>query len=435
MLKININKIDINNKNFYNIIKNLNNFRNKNYIKVENYIKNIIYNIKNFKDKSLKFYLKNLESNIIKDIKEIELKKTDLEKSFYKLDNETRFMLEVSKNRIEKFHREQKKNFINNWKIIENDGNIMGQKYNKINRMGFYIPAGKALYPSSVFMNIIPAKISNIENITVCSPKIEKKNNLINAALFLCGLEKMYSIGGIPAIASMGYGNKIIEKVDKICGPGNIYVSISKKLFFGKLGIDIIAGPSEITIITDGKNSIKSTIMDIFSQSEHDKLSQSIVICDNNNFINDLELNIKKYLPFLYRKKILYNSIINNIILIKVNNINDSFNILNYISPEHLVISLKNSLEFFKNIENSGSIFLGKKICESLGDYSLGSNHIIPTNKNCNYSSPLGINDFYKNLNFLKTTNKSFKKLFNLTLKFSKCENLYSHGESLIFHK
>ncbi|QND78473.1 Histidinol dehydrogenase [Candidatus Nasuia deltocephalinicola] len=432
MLKININKIDINSKNYYKNIINLINLRyKKNKIKkIENYSKNIIYNIEKFKEKSLLFYLKKFENRILKNIKNIEIDYKTLENEFFKLDNETKFILESSKNRIEMFHEEQKKNIIKNWKMLEESGNIMGQKINNIKSVGLYIPGGRAIYPSSVFMNIIPAKIAGIDNITVCSPS-RSNNNLIFSSIFICGIKKIYSIGGIQAISSMFFGNKIIKKCDKVCGPGNIYITISKKILFGISGIDNLAGPSELTVIADNKSDPEVIVMDLFSQSEHDNLAQSILICDDYEFIKNIEFLIKKYIPFLYRKNIIYNSILKNIIIIKVNNLNQAFNILNMISPEHLIISINNGYEFFKNIKDSGSNFIDYKTGESFGDYNSGLNHIIPTNKNCKFSSPLGVYDFNKNLNFLKINNLSFNKISNSTIKFSKKEKLYSHSDSI----
>ncbi|XXS36678.1 MAG: histidinol dehydrogenase [Candidatus Nasuia deltocephalinicola] len=425
----NLVKLDSNNKNLYNIINVINNFRiNNDFINLENYVKNIIYNINIFKEKSIEFYTKKFEKYY--DLNKIKINQKELENNFYSLDIEERYLLELSKNRIEIFHNEQKKNYGNNWKLIEDNGTILGQKGNKIEKIGCYIPGGKNVYPSSIFMNIIPAKISGIENITTCFPG-KKNNKIILASIFLCGIKNVFSIGGIPAIISMAYGNKIIEKVDKICGPGNIYVTLSKKIINGICGIDIIAGPSEVLIFADNYSNINEVIMDLLSQSEHDKLSQSIIISKDEKFLIKLEKKIKNFIPFLYRKEIVYNSIFNNILIIKIKNFNEAFNIINYISPEHLILNLKNNFEFFKNIKNSGSNFINKYTSESFGDYTSGLNHIIPTNKNCKFSSPLGIKDFNKNLNFLKLSKLGFNKLYNTTLKFSKKEKLFSHFESV----
>ncbi|WP_259289755.1 histidinol dehydrogenase [Candidatus Nasuia deltocephalinicola] len=432
MLKINITKIDTNNNNFYNNLKFLLNFNfRKNLNKIENYVKNIIHNVKKYKEKSLLFYSKKFEKKFKKNnIENIIIKRNEMKKAFYKIDKDLRYILEVCKNRIEMIHSEQKKNFINNWKIIEESGNFLGQKINNIESLGIYIPGGEALYPSTVFMNILPAKISKVKRIEIFFPK-NKNSEIILAALYLCNIERVFSVGGVQAIASMVYGNNILKKVDKICGPGNIYVTLSKKILHGFVGIDTLAGPSEVVVFCDKDSNIEDITFDIFSQSEHDKLSQSILICEDFKFIKNVEKIIKKYIPFLYRKKINYSSIMNNILLIKTKNKNESFNIINYISSEHFIFNIKNDFEFFKNIKNSGSIFIGKYTSESFGDYSMGLNHVIPTKKNSKFSSSLGVYDFYKKISYLKMNKFSFEKFFYLTSNFSLKEKLYAHSESV----
>ncbi|WP_259288848.1 histidinol dehydrogenase [Candidatus Nasuia deltocephalinicola] len=431
MLKINLTKIDTNNNNFYNNLKYLLNINFENILnKIENYVKNIIYNVKKYKEKSLLFYSEKFEKNLIRDVKSIIIEKNKMKEAFYRIDKETRFILEICKNRIEMIHNEQKKNFINNWKIVEESGNFLGQKNNNIENIGVYIPGGKAIYPSTIFMNILPAKISGVERVEVFFPK-NKKNDIILASLYLCKIEKVFSVGGVQAIATMVYGNNVVEKVDKICGPGNIYVTIAKKILYGFIGTDTLAGPSEVLVFCDIYSNIENVTFDLFSQSEHDRISQSILLCENSDFIKNIEKNIKKLIPFLYRKNINYNSILNNVVLIKTKNKNESFNIINYISSEHFILNIKNDFEFFKNIRNSGSNFIGFYTSESFGDYSMGLNHVIPTKKNSKFSSSLGIYDFYKKISYLKMNKFSFEKFFHLTSNFSLEEKLFTHSESI----
>ncbi|WP_259285985.1 histidinol dehydrogenase [Candidatus Nasuia deltocephalinicola] len=431
MLKINLTKIDTNNNYFYNNLKNLLNLNFDNILnRVENYVKNIIYNVKKYKEKSLLFYCNKFERKLINNFNNFIINKEKMKKAFYKLDAETRFILESCKNRIEIVHNEQKKNFINNWKINEESGNFLGQKNNNIESVGVYIPGGKALYPSTVFMNILPARISHVERIEIFSPQ-DRKNNIILGSLYLCGVEKIFLMGGIHAVATMAYGNNILNKVDKICGPGNIYVTLSKKILYGLVGIDSLAGPTKVVIFCDIYSNIENIIFDLFSQSEHDKLSQSILLCESLNFINNIEKIIKKYIPFLYRKNINYNSLLNNMLLIKIKNKNEAFNIINFISSEHFILNIKNDFEFFKNIKNSGSNFIGFYTSESFGDYSMGLNHVIPTKTNSRFSSSLGVYDFYKKISYLKMSKFSFEKFFHLTSNFSLKEKLFTHSESV----
>ncbi len=431
MLKINLTKIDTNNNYFYNNLKHLLNLNFDNILnKIENYVKNVIYNVKKYKEKSLLFYCKKFEGKLINNFNDLIINEEEIKKAFYKLDKETKFILEICKNRIEIIHNEQKKNFINNWKINEESGNFLGQKSNNIENVGVYVPGGKAIYPSTVFMNILPAKISNVKRIEVFFPKKEK-NNIVLGALHLCGIKRVFLIGGVQAVATMAYGNNIFKKVDKICGPGNIYVTLSKKILYGFIGIDSLAGPSEVIIFCDKYSNIENIIFDLFSQSEHDKLSQSILLCENIDFIKNVEKIIKKFIPFLYRKNINYNSILNNIILIKIKNKNEAFNIINFISSEHFILNIKNDFEFFKNIKNSGSNFIGFYTSESFGDYSMGLNHVIPTRTNSRFSSSLGVYDFYKKISYLKMSKFSFEKFLYLTSNFSLKEKLFTHSESV----
>ncbi len=431
MLKINLTKIDTNNNNFYNNLKFLleSNFNNILH-KIDNYVKNIIYNVKKYKEKSLLFYLKKFEKNSNRNIENIIIEKDKMKEAFYRIDKETRYILEVCKNRVEISHKEQKINFINNWKIIEESGSFLGQKINSIESVGVYIPGGEALYPSTVFMNIIPAKISKIKRIEVFFPQ-KDKNDIILASLYLCDINRVFSIGGVQAVATMVYGNNVFKKVDKICGPGNIYVTLSKKILHGFIGIDTLAGPSEVVVYCDKYVDIENVTFDLFSQSEHDKLSQSILLCEDGEVIKNIEKNIKSFVPFLYRKNINYNSILNNILLIKTKNKNESFNIINYISSEHFILNIKNDFEFFKNIKNSGSNFMGFYTSVSFGDYSMGLNHVIPTKKNSRFSSSLGVYDFYKKISYLKMNKFSFEKFFYLTSNFSLKEKLFTHSESI----
>ncbi len=431
MLKIGLTKIDTNNNYFYNNLKYLLNLNFDNILnKIENYIKNIIYNVKKYKEKSLLFYYNKFEKKSINKFRNFIISKKIMKNEFYKLDKETRFILEVCKNRIEMIHNIQKKNFVNNWKTIEESGNFLGQKNNSLDSVGIYVPGGKALYPSTVFMNVLPAKISNVKRIEVFFPKKEK-NSIILASLYLCGIKRVFLIGGVQAIATMVYGSNIIDKVDKICGPGNIYVTLSKKILYGFVGIDSLAGPSEVVIFCDEFSNIENITFDLFSQSEHDKLSQSILLCENIDFIKNIEKNVKKFIPFLYRKNINYNSILNNILLIKIKNKNEAFNIINFISSEHFILNIKNNFEFFKNVKNSGSNFIGFYTSESFGDYSMGLNHVIPTKTNSRFSSSLGIYDFYKKVSYLKMSKFSFEKFFDLTSNFSLKEKLFTHSESI----
>lgn len=282
---------------------------------------------------------------------------------------------------------------------------------------------------NSVFSNII-----NIKNSSIVTPlnKNKKNYNLVLGALYLSNVDNVYLMGGAHSIAALSYGTDKILKADKIFGPGNIYVSLAKKIIYGDSGIDMIAGPSEIAIIFDDYNFIDLLIIDLFSQCEHDNLSQSIIFCSDNNILLELENYINNLIPFMYRKDIIIESFKKKSFLIKTNNLIESCNIINYLSPEHLIIYSKNYFNIFRYIKNSASVFLGNYNSESFGDYSLGCNHILPTYQNSKFSSPLGIYDSFKKINFSILNHLGFKKLYNLTSNFAINEGLYSHSESLL---
>ncbi|ASS47012.1 Histidinol dehydrogenase [Candidatus Nasuia deltocephalinicola] len=433
MLSFIFNKIDTNNINFFN---NLNFFlKNKLDNKyIENFVKNVIFNIKKYKDKALFYYINKYESFNIKNINDIKLDYSDIKKAYYNLNKKNKYLLECCFNRIKFFHEEQKNIFHKNWKIIESDGNFLGQKSNFIEKLGFYIPGGKAIYPSSIFMNTASSNILNIKDTTLVIP-INKNNNnynLVLSALYLSNINHVYLMGGAHAISALSYGTNLIKKVDKIFGPGNIFVSLAKKIIYGDTGIDMIAGPSEVLILVDDYFYLNNLVLDLFSQSEHDILAQSIIICSNYKILIKIEEIINELIPFMYRKKIILGSLKERSFFIKTNNLIESCNIINYIAPEHLIIYSKNYNNIFKYIKNSGSVFLGYYCSESFGDYSIGLNHILPTYKNSKFSSSLGIYDFSKKINFSSLNNLGFKKLFYITSKFAMNEGLFSHSESVL---
>jgi len=283
-------------------------------------------------------------------------------------------------------------------------------------------------------MNVIPAKTIGCNNLSLSVPINKNLNNtLLLSSIFLSNVDHIYNIGGAHAIAALAYGTNTVKKTDKIFGPGNIYVSLAKKIIYGDVGIDIIAGPSEVLLYCD-KNftDYNSICMDMFSQSEHDFFAQSILISENINFIKKIEVLINKYLPYMNRKNIIKESFKNRSFFIKTKNFIESFNLINYISPEHLILNTYN-FNNLKYIRNSGSIFIDKYTTESFGDYNAGLNHIIPTNQNSKFTSSLGICDFLKKNNYLKITKLSFNKLLNIASNFAINEKLFSHYESLNF--
>uniref|UniRef100_A0A1B6CS27 Histidinol dehydrogenase n=1 Tax=Clastoptera arizonana TaxID=38151 RepID=A0A1B6CS27_9HEMI len=281
-------------------------------------------------------------------------------------------------------------------------------------------------------MNVIPAKIAGVKNITITTPTpYGIKNNIILATAGICGVNNVFTIGGAQAIASLAYGTKTIKKVDKIVGPGNFYVNYAKKKVFGDVGIDMIAGPSEILILCDKYINSDYIVMDLFSQAEHDKLSKCFLISLNEKYIDNIIKKIKKKIKFMLRKKIIKNSLNKNSLIIKANNLNEICKIINIISPEHLEICLKNSNKILNNIYNAGAIFLGKFSPEVLGDYCAGPSHVLPTSGNAKFSSCLGIYDFLKFSSIIDFSKKGLKKVFKYTYNSAFKEGLQCHALSI----
>lgn len=406
------------------------NFKIKNYKKkiisisnrINKKVSRIINYFKKYKDDGLVKLIQKYEKRKIKK-KQLIIKLKNID--FSKLKKKKKKILISCRNNIIKYHKLQKKKIGESWFFKNKDFEILGQRLIPIKKVGVYSPGGKTIYPSSIFMSIIPAKISGVKKISLFTPvKLKKKNLPVFFAAKICGIKKIYNIGGAQAIAAMTFGSKRIKKVNKIVGPGNNFVNETKKKVFGKVGLANLAGPTEIIIIFDKKNKKKRIIYELFSQIEHDENCFSVLICNNKKYINSIIKKIK-----LIKKKKPIKFSINNCIFIYEKKIKDCFKISNYFAPEHLSVLIKNSKKYIKYIRSAGTVFIGKKTYESMGDYSIGSNHVLPTEKSSKFSSPLGVYDFYKIVNFIKIKKK--KKYKKIASGMSKLEKLKYHRKSL----
>ena len=305
------------------------------------------------------------------------------------------------------------------------DGSILGEKVTPIETVGIYVPAGKASYPSTVLMNAIPAKIAGVKNIVMACPISNIEDHaLAIVAADLCGVQIILRMGGAHAIAALAYGTKSISKVDKIVGPGNIYVTLAKKAVFGDVGIDNIAGPSEVVIIADSSNNPDWIAMDLFSQAEHDELAQPILISSSMKLINDVHNSVEKLLPSMLRKNIIIKSFNTRGMYIKTKNIKEIGIIVNNIAPEHLEIMSKNNKDLLKLITNAGAIFLGEYTPEVFGDYCAGPNHVLPTSGSARFSSPLGVYDFQKRSSLISISKKTAIELSKISVSMALSEGL-----------
>ena len=424
-MRFNTLKLNTKEKDFEK--KFLNRIRIKNTIntKAQNEVSRIISNIQKKGDKSLVSYISKLDNFKIKNIKEIIVSKKDIAQAYKHV---SKIQINNLKKAVKRITNFSKKQLSSSWSFSK-DNTVLGEKITPINSVGIYVPGGKASYPSTVLMNTLPAKVAGVSKIFMASPI----NNIEDHALAivaadLCGVDKIFRMGGAHAIASLTYGTKNIPAVDKIVGPGNIYVSLAKKNVYGDVGIDNIAGPSEVVIIADKYNNPDWVALDLFSQAEHDELAQPILISNNQKFIDDVELSIKKLLPLLLRKKIITKSFKSRGMFIKANSNSEISDIVNKISPEHLEIMTKNYKSFLKTINNAGAIFLGQYSPEVFGDYCAGPNHVLPTSGSAKFSSPLGVYDFQKRSSIINISKKTAKELSKISVSLALAEGLQAHA-------
>jgi histidinol dehydrogenase len=388
----------------------------------------IIKQVRNQGDKAVFRYTYKFDKFHINE-KNFYFNRDDFEKAYKSLDSHIKTLLNEAKNRIEKYHSSQK---INSFFTYEDNGTVLGQKISPLNSVGLYVPGGKALYPSTVLMTGIPAKVAGVEHIYIASPVFDPgAAKIVLAAAHLIGAEKMYKIGGAQAVAALAYGTNLIKKVDKIVGPGNIYVTVAKKLLFGIIDIDMIAGPSEILIIADKTADTDYITYDLFSQAEHDELASSVLITDSKEIAEEVVSKISQYVKSVERSEILEKSIRNNGAVILTSSVDEAVEIANDIAPEHLELMTEEPFSIMPKIKNAGAIFLGKYSPEPVGDYMAGPNHVLPTGGTAKFFSPLGVYDFCKRSSIIAFSKENFDKLKEHVSMFAKLEGLYSHSKSI----
>ncbi len=379
-------------------------------------------------DKSLIDYSVKFDNVNAESLADLTINSRDIESAYKELNDTEKSALEVATERVEQYHQKQKQN---TWTYTDEYGSILGQKITPLDRVGLYVPGGKAAYPSSVLMNAIPAKVAGVRELIMVVPTPNGKiNQLILAAAFISGINKVFTIGGAQAIAALAYGTESVPKVDKIVGPGNIYVATAKRAVFGRVGIDMIAGPSEILVICDGNTDPDWIAMDLFSQAEHDEDAQSILLCPDQNFINEVEKSIAKLLPTMDRKKIIRTALKNRGALIHTKDLSEAIEISNKIAPEHLELSIDDPESILDSIMNAGAIFMGRYTCEALGDYCAGPNHVLPTSGTARFSSPLGVYDFQKKSSLIMASSDGANILGRVAATLADGEGLQAHAKS-----
>ena len=412
------------------IFDNLNSSSNVNTT-VSGTVKNIIKDIKKNKDEALLKYVRKFE-NKKATLHNLEISQKTLKEAYNSLSNDSKKALQLAYKRIHYYHSKQKKLSYSFRDQIDSKFYI---QWNPIENVGLYIPGGLASYPSTVLMTAIPAKIAKVPNIMICVPSQNgETSKLTLAAAYLCGVNKVYNVGGAQAIAAFAFGTKLIKKADKVFGPGNQYVAEAKKQLFGFIGIDLPAGPSEVLVIANNKSNPSWIAYDVLAQGEHDPNAKTYVIAKNKNIL----LKVKNELQRIMKETKLKNvdrSIKNNCYLILAKSQKEIFEISNFIAPEHLHIHEKFNKKILKNIINAGSVFLGEKSPVALGDYTMGTNHVLPTDQTAKFSSGLGVEDYTKKTVFIKPGNKTLKKIAKPTINLARQEGLEAHALSVEIRK
>ena len=398
---------------------------------INNNVRKIIKEVKDKGDSSVLKFTSEFDSLNAKSISELIISKESLKKSFDNLNQKQKNALKIAVQRIESYHLKQKQE---SWNYTEDDGTVLGQKVSPLDRVGLYVPGGKAAYPSSVLMNSIPAKVAGVNELIMVVPTPRGvSNELVLAAAHIADVDMVITIGGAQAIAALAYGTETIPKVDKIVGPGNIYVATAKKQVFGQVGIDMIAGPSEILIICDGTTDPDWIAMDLFSQAEHDEEAQSILLCPDEGFIEKVRNSIQRLLPMMERENIIRIALKNRGALILTKDIDEAIQISNKIAPEHLELSVENPESILDDIKNAGAIFMGKYSSEALGDYCAGPNHVLPTSSTARFSSPLGVYDFQKRSSIIMASKEGAINLGETAATLAYGEGLQAHAMSALY--
>lgn len=395
---------------------------------LEKTVRDIITQVRSDGDASLVDFTARFDQFVVDSIEQLTINREQIQQALLELDPEIRQALEVSAQRIESFHQRQKQQ---SFQYTDETGTVLGQQITALQRVGIYVPGGKAAYPSSVLMNAIPAKVAGVEQIIMVSPSpLGAINQTVLAAAAVAGIDRIYCIGGAQAIAALAYGTDTIPRVDKIVGPGNRYVACAKKMVFGEVGLDMVAGPSEILVICDGKTDPDWIAMDLFSQAEHDEDAQAILISPEASFIDAVEISMNKLLPTLERHEIIRQSINNRAAFILVDGLSQAIEVSNSIAPEHLELSVDEPEQYLPAIRHAGAIFMGRHTPEALGDYCAGPNHVLPTSTTARFASPLGVYDFQKRSSLIQCSPESAANIGQFASVLARSESLTAHARS-----
>lgn len=423
-----INTIQYTDSDFFGAIKKLTEWNEEHSAQVHNTVQGIIEDIRQHGDKALLSYTRQFDGLDVQSVKQLEVSSIQLTRALDAIDYDARVALENAADRVRQFHEKQLQQ---SWDFTDELGNRLGQRVTPLDRAGIYVPGGKASYPSSVLMNAIPAKVAGVNEIIMMVPTPKgERNDMVFAAAAIAGVDRIFTIGGAQAVAALAYGTETVPGVDKIVGPGNIYVATAKKMVFGKVGIDMIAGPSEILVVADGSVDPDWIAIDLFSQAEHDEIAQSILVCHDQSYLDRVKASIEKLLPEQPRAEIIAASLKNRGALVLAASMSQCLDVVNQVAPEHLQLAVADPEALLPGIRHAGAIFMGQYTAEVLGDYCAGPNHVLPTSGTARFASPLGVYDFQKRSSIIQCSAKGASELGKIASKLALTEHLNAHAQS-----
>ncbi|HFC8541956.1 TPA: histidinol dehydrogenase [Neisseria weaveri] len=393
--------------------------------KIDQIVADICADVQKRGDAAVIEYTNRFDGTAAQSMGDLMLTQADLQAAFERLPENVQTALKTAAARVESYHKHQK---MESWSYTDENGTLLGQQITPLDRVGIYVPGGKAAYPSSVIMNAMPAHVAGVPEIIMVVPTPQgERNDIVLAAAFVAGVTKVFTVGGAQAVAALAYGTETVPQVDKITGPGNAFVAAAKRRVFGVVGIDMVAGPSEILVIADGTTPADWVAMDLFSQAEHDEIAQAILIATSQQYLDDVQAAMNRLIEDMPRRAIIEASLNNRGAMILAKDLDDACETANYIAPEHLELSVENPQEWAPKIRHAGAIFMGKYTSESLGDYCAGPNHVLPTSRTARFSSPLGTYDFQKRSSLIQVSERGAQYL-------GETASVLAHGERLTAH-
>lgn len=391
-------------------------------------VKDILTQVRRRGDEAVVDYTNRFDRMSAQSMAELEIPEERMQEALQRMPAVERKALEFSTQRLFAYHEHQR---AESWSYTEPDGTMLGQKVTPLDRVGLYVPGGKASYPSSVLMNAVPAKVAGVGEIIMVVPTPDgEANDMVLAAAAMVGVDRAFAIGGAQAVAALAYGTETVPQVDKIVGPGNIYVATAKGMVFGSVGIDMIAGPSEILVVCDGGTDPDWVAMDLFSQAEHDEDAQSILVSPDADFLDRVQASIDKLLPEMEREAIIRQSLGSRAAMILVQDLAEAARVVNHVAPEHLELSVEEPDELLEEIRHAGAVFMGRYTAEAVGDYCAGPNHVLPTSRTARFSSPLGVYDFQKRSSLIMCSPEGAASLGGYAATLARGEGLTAHARS-----